>query len=385
MSDITPSWNFVEIDLAALRHNFTQVQKMVGLGVQLMAVVKSDAYGHGLVPAAKAFQQAGAATFGVAEAEEGVALRQAGITGRIVVLLGIDQSGVDVSVAHELSPVVYDLATLRALSRAAEDAGRKVGVHVKVDTGMGRLGIKPAELPDFLATLHGMPALSLEGVLSHVPKADMEQNDGTEGYRAAFAELWASNANAGAGGQPVLHIANSACLLRNREAHFDMVRPGISLYGCYPSAWLQKEGQVVLKPAMSFKSRVIQVKEVPAGYGISYGHRFVTHRPTRLAVLPAGYADGYLRRMAGKAQVLIAGRRVPIVGTICMNACMADITDLPAVQAGDEAVFLGSQGKQSIGADEIAQWSDTIHYEILYLFGSCNRQVYIDTANIERC
>ncbi|MFZ5776391.1 MAG: alanine racemase [Thermodesulfobacteriota bacterium] len=370
------SWNRVEIDLAALRHNFGQIRRRVGMGVDILAVVKSEAYGHGLIPCARALRQAGATTFGVAEVEEGLRLRGAGVDGRIVVMLGVDRHGAEESVRHDLTPVVYDLEAAEALHAAAARAGRRLGIHLKVDVGMGRLGLLPQEVPAFLDRLDGLPSLYLAGMVSHFPKADVEDDPAIAQQAAAFREVMAQVATR-TGGNPLQHLANSAALLRTPTVHCDMVRPGISLYGCYPAEWLRGP-ETELRPAMRMLSRVIQVKEVPAGYGVSYGHRFVAQRPTRLAVLPVGYHDGWLRRLTGKAEVLINGRRVPVVGTICMNACMADVTDLVGVAAGDEAVFLGCQGGAEITADEIAAWSGTINYEILCLFGSCNRRTYIN-------
>lgn len=367
----------MEVDRAALRHNFRQVRKLVGLGVGILAVVKADAYGHGLVPAARAFAEAGATAFGVAEVEEGVRLRQAGITGQIVVMLGVDRHGAAEAVAHDLTPVVYTLEAVEALAAQAAKGGCRKGVQIKVDIGMGRLGLLPHELAPFLAALRRFPSLYLSGIASHFPKADVEGDAITEEQYGLFQELLSRVQDAGEG--PINHIANSATLLRYPRMRCDLVRPGISLYGCYPADWLHKASALDLRPVMRFATTVLQVKEVPAGQGISYGHRYVTGRPTRLAVLPVGYADGYLRRMAGRAEVLLAGRRAPVRGMICMNACMADVTEIPGVKAGDEAVLLGCQGAGEIRAEEIARWSETINYEILCLFGSCNRQVYRDS------
>lgn len=372
-----PSWNRVEIDLAALRHNYRQVRGVVGSGVEILAVVKSDAYGHGLLPAAHAFAQAGASAFGVAEVEEGLRLREAGVVGRIVVMLGVERHAAADAVQHDLTPVVYDLASVEELAFAAAKANRRIGLHLKVDVGMGRLGILPQEIPAFCEGLSRFPNLYLAGVVSHFPKADMEGDPAIEQQAAVFHEAMVRLASL-AQVSPIQHVANSAALLRSNAVHCDMVRPGISLYGCYPAEWLRRP-ETELRPAMRMVSKVLQVKEVPAGFGVSYGHRFITQRPTRLAVLPVGYHDGWLRRMIGQAEVLLGGKRVPVVGTICMNACMADVTDLPAVSAGDEVVLLGRQGAEEITADQIAAWSGTISYEILCLLGSCNRQVHIDS------
>lgn len=369
------SWNRVEIDLAALRHNFRQLRELAGPATGIMAMVKADAYGHGLIQAARAFAQAGAVTFGVAELEEGIRLRQAGIEGEIVVLLGIDRQGAAEAVANNLTPVVYDRDCLEEFAAQAVMAGCRRGVQLKVDTGMGRLGVLPGEFSALAAALNGLPSLYLAGVLSHLPKADMEGDESAPAQQARFLELLAE---AGlAGNHPVRHIVNSAGLLRYPELRAEMVRPGITLYGCYPAGWLKGEAALKLKPAMRFVSRVIQVKDIPAGQGISYGHRFVTNRPTRLAVLPVGYADGYLRRLCGKAEVLLGGKRAPVRGMICMNACMADVTDIDGVGPGDEVVILGRQGEEEIGADELAAWSDSITYEIFCLFGSCNQRIHL--------
>ena len=373
----TPTWNRVEVDCAALRHNFRQVRKLVGPAVGILAVVKADAYGHGLIPSAQTFAEAGATSFGVAEIEEGVRLRQAGITGQIVIMLGVDRQGAAEAVAHDLTPVVYTLEAVEALGAQAVKVGCRKGVQIKVDVGMGRLGLLPHELAAFIAALRRFPNLYLSGIVSHFPKADMEGDATTEEQYALFQELLSRVQDAGEG--PINHIANSATLLRYPRMRCDLVRPGISLYGCYPADWLHRASALDLRPVMRFATTVLQVKEVPAGQGISYGHRYVTGRPTRLAVLPVGYADGYLRRMTGKAEVLLAGQRAPIRGMICMNACMADVTDIPGVKVGDEAVLLGCQGAGEIRAEEIACWSDTINYEILCLFGSCNRQVHVDS------
>ncbi len=375
----TPSWNRVEIDRAALRHNFRQVRKLVGPAVGILAVVKADAYGHGLIPAAQAFAEAGATSFGVAEVEEGVQLRQAGITGQIVVMLGVDRQGAAEAVAHDLTPVVYTLEALEALAAQAAKGGCRKGVQIKVDVGMGRLGLLPHEIEPFLAALRRFPELYLAGIASHFPKADVDGDATTEEQYGLFQELLSRVQGGGEG--RVNHIANSATLMRYPQMRCDLVRPGISLYGCYPADWLGQASALELRPVMRFASTVLQVKEVPAGQGISYGHRYVTERPTRLAVLPVGYDDGYLRRMAGKAEVLLAGQRAPVRGMICMNACMVDVTDIPGIKAGDEAVLLGCQGAGEIRVEEIARWSDTINYEILCLFGSCNRQVYVDSVS----
>ncbi|MCF6289966.1 MAG: alanine racemase [Desulfobacterales bacterium] len=376
--------NRVEIDLAALAANYAVVRETVGSGVRVMAVVKADAYGHGMVRVARTLAAAGARTFGVAEVEEGMALRGAGVPGEIVVLLGGPLESVAEMVGNQLTPVVFDIDTLAELSQRARALDAVLDVHLKVDVGMGRLGIMPAEVQGFVRQLTALPGLRLTGVLSHLPAADdpaADQNTSTQlrCFQEVLAGLEQKN-----GVGPVTHIANSAALLYHQPARLDMVRPGISLYGYYPDGAAGIGAATVkLRPVMRFKTRVLQVKEVPAGAGISYGHTFVTRRPTRLAVLPVGYDDGYLRRLSNRAQVLIHGQRAPVRGRVCMNACMVDITDLDdaaAVRPGDEVVLIGPQGGELISADELAGWLETISYEVLCLIGSRNQRFYSEKS-----
>lgn len=370
-------FNRVEINLDILRTNYVNIQRLVGSMVQVMVVVKSDAYGHGLLPASKVFHEAGARTFGVHEIGEGVALRKSGIIGNIVVLSGAVIEGLAEIIHYQLTPVAFDLTVLQELSDLAIKSGAKVGVHLKVDIGMGRLGIMPDEMISFVHAMQQMKGIYTAGFFSHFPLADtVVAHHITLQQCERFATIL-RQADDSMRGKQIIHIANSAALIRLPTTHFDMVRPGITLYGYYPDAddpVLHNKLQI--KPAMSFKSKVIQVKNLPVGHGISYGHKFVTTRPTRVAVLPVGYNDGYSRSLTGKAMVLIKGRRAPVVGTICMNLCMADITDLPEVKVGDEVVMMGTQGDSVITADEIAGWLDTISYEVLCMFGRANRQEY---------
>ena len=274
---------------------------------------------------------------------------------------------------HRLTPVIYSSADLHALSAQADASGVRLGVYLKIDSGMGRFGIMPDEVVGMVDLLAGLPGLVLAGILSHLPRADTAGVE-TEAQCRTFAALLADLDMSAVAGS-VCHIANSAALFRHPGSHFDMVRPGISLYGCSPFA---DEPLPELRPVMRFVTQVAQVKDVPAGYGISYGHTFVTERPSRLAILPVGYANGYLRKLSNRGEVLIRGHRVSLRGNICMNACVADITDFPEVVVGDEVVLLGGQGDQVIDAVQVAGWMETINYEVLCLFGNHNRRVYID-------
>ncbi len=374
------SFNRVEIDLKALQANYSSIRARVGAGTEIMAVIKSDAYGHGLIECSRALAGAGAGIFGVAEVWEGVELRRAGLKGDIVVLLGGSAETYADVINYKLTPVVFDVDYLAGLSDAAVRLQSVVNVHLKVDVGMGRIGIMPQEVESFVSLIRRLPGLVLTGLLSHFPMADESESLDKTREQLAFFKDVLSGLKAGEQGAVVSHIANSAGLIFFPDSHLDMVRPGISLYGCYPGGAQARAKDIApeidLQPVMSFKSRVIQVKEMGPGHGISYGHTFVTRRQSRIAVIPVGYADGYLRKLSNRAEVLVGGRRAPVCGRVCMNATLVDVTDLPVVRPGDEVVLLGRQGEEEITADEIAGWMDTISYEVLCLFGTCNERVY---------
>ncbi|MBC8209026.1 MAG: alanine racemase [Desulfobulbaceae bacterium] len=371
------SHNIVTVDLAALAANFRLLQKRAGKNVQLMAMVKADAYGHGMLEVAQALAVEGCCHFAVAELVEGVCLRQAGIKGQILVQLGCELSDIQFLFDYDLTPVVVSQVMLRLLSRAAVDNGLVLDVHLKVDCGMGRLGVSPHEIDEYVNLFSDLPGVRLSGVMSHFPRADDPHSNQS---REQFQEFRTVCQQVQKDHDAICHIANSGGLLYFTETCGDLARPGISLYGYYPGG-VQAFEQVPedrLTPAMRLETQVVQVKAVAAGTGISYGHTFVTSRPTRIAVLPIGYSNGYLRRLAGQAQVLISGQRVPIVGRICMNLCMVDITDCPDVAIGDTVVVMGRQGDEFISADEIASWMESISYEVLCLFGNNNERRYLN-------
>jgi len=374
-------FNRVEIETTALGKNFHSIRNAVGPQTKIMAVVKSGAYGHGLIECAGILGRAGAETFGVAEVREGIKLREAGIRGDIIILLGGSPDSYEDIIRFDLTPVVFEVDYLTGLSNEAERLKAEVKVHLKVDVGMGRIGIMPGEVESYVSLIKRLPGISLSGILSHFPAADeIDSLQTTHEQLADFKNILAELKSKGSG-SIISHIANSAGLIYFPKSHLDMVRPGISLYGCYPggSSGRARDAAPALEllPVMRFKTRVIQVKEVGAGHGISYGHTFVTRRKSRIAVLPVGYADGYLRKLSNRAQVLIGGRRAPVRGRVCMNATLVDVTDLPPVHVGDEVVLLGRQNNGEITADELAQWMETISYEVLCLFGNLNERTYI--------
>lgn len=368
-----PRW--IEIDLEALRRNVRSLQGCLDPATRLMAVVKSDAYGHGMPAVARCLAGEGVSAFAVAEVCEAVLLREAGITADIAVLLGAAGDELAEVVRHNLQPVVFDRGQLPVISAAAAKFGARIGIHVKVDTGMGRVGMMPGDIPAFLADLRQTKNVHAVGVMSHFPQADGDDAGVSSRQNGLFSGI--SNDFSGLElEKPLLHIANSAALLRFPDMHWDMVRPGISLYGCRPAEgeWARR---APLEPVMSFKTRVLQVKEVPAGSGISYGHTYVTPGKTLLAVLPVGYNDGYLRSLSNRACVLVRGRRAPQRGRVCMNLTVIDVTAVPGVVAGDEVTLMGRQQGEEISADEIAGWMGTINYEVLCLFGNRNRRLYL--------
>lgn len=374
-----PSFNRVEISRSALRHNFRLCRKMAG-DAGIMPMVKADGYGHGMLECARIFAAEGAAAFGVAEVREGVLLREAGIEQPVLIVVGTVPESIPDMLRYRLTPVVVDDSLLQEISRQAAGMGMTVGLHLKVDAGMGRQGVLPGDVPALVRRIRGMPALSLEGIMAHFPMADVPDSPDTPVVFDRFAGMIREVAGELPAGC-CLHIANSGGLFHFNRTCLHMSRPGIALYGCYPEGEPHRPvaGGGQLQPAMRFVTRVIQVRKVPAGTGLGYGRTRITGRDTILAVLPVGYADGYLRRLSNRAQVLIRGQRAPVVGRVSMNLTLVDMTDIRgAVGMGDEVVLLGRQGGETIGADDIASWMDTISYEVLCLFGSLNDRFYVE-------
>jgi alanine racemase len=351
----------VEIDLAALRHNFQEIQRTVGADCDVLAVVKADAYGHHVNHVAPALAAAGANLFGTALVEEAVELRLLGIKQPIIILGGVFP-GQEVDVLHhQLTPVLYDLSCARALDSAARKAGTTINYHLKVDTGMGRLGFRVERLEAVLAVLKNLKNLNMTGFMSHLAVADEPQRLLTGMQFAAFAE--AVRVVAAAGFRPrYRHLANSAGIYGSGLSGCNLVRPGISLYGGLTGGPFA--GQFSQQPVMRFVSQVAQLKDLPAGQGVSYGHRFVTSRPSRIAAIPVGYADGYNRLLSNRGEVLIHGRRAPVAGTVCMDWTLVDVTDLADVRIGSPVTLLGRDGDAVITAEEWADKVGSITYEV---------------------
>ncbi len=351
------------IDAAALRDNLAAVRAALTPGTAVMAVVKADGYGHGATLVAPVLAAAGADQFGVATVDEGVELRAAGIAQPIVVLTGARRDEVEAALVHRLSVAVVDVDMARELA-AAVGAGR-LPVHLKLDTGMGRLGTAEDALPALIEALRDLPQLEVEGVFSHFADADSVSGAYTDEQLRRFRDGVATLRAAGVRPRQV-HLANSAAALTRADAHFDVVRPGLILYGVAP-ATVAPAGW---RPAMHLRTRVWQLKSLPAGRAVSYGQTFVTRRPSRLAVLPIGYADGYARALSNRAEVVIRGRRAPVVGRVCMDLTLVDVTDVPGAAAGDEVLLWGQHGEVGLSVGEVAAWQDTIAYEVLTRLGA---------------
>lgn len=372
------SLNTVEISRAALENNFDQFRKLAG-NAAVMVMVKADAYGHGMIDCARIFVERGAAALGVAEAVEGARLREAGIIQPILVLAGVIPQTLPIILRYRLTPVVVDRTILPELARQAEELQTEVGLHLKLDAGMGRQGTLPADFLQLVRAVQAHPRLRLEGVMAHFPLSDDRESVNSEEVLANFIATTAELSRL-VPRKCCLHLANSGGLFYVAGARLDMVRPGISLYGYYPDghAGRAAAAKPLLQPAMRFTTRIIQLRQLPAGSGLGYNHLFTTSRPSTIAVLPVGYDDGYLRCLSNKAQVLIGNRRAPVVGRISMNLTLVDITGIEGVRVGDEAVLLGRQGLEEINADDIAGWMNTISYEVLCLFGKLNQRVLVD-------
>jgi alanine racemase len=352
--------NYALIDLDAIAHNVAALKARVGASAELWAVVKANAYGHGAVPVARTALAAGASRLAVARISEGTALRQAGVTAPILVMGAHLPAEAEAAVAHDLITTVNNDAFARALNDQARDAGKKMRIHVKVDTGMGRFGRLPDELLPFLERLTRYPQLTVEGLWTHFATADERDKSFAREQFARYQE--AADAVSGRFEIPIHHVANSAAILDLPETWLDAVRPGIALYGLYPSA--EVSATVTLRPALTLISHVGRVRALPPGSSVSYGRTFIAERRTTVALLPIGYGDGVHRLLSNRGEILIRGQRAPIIGRVCMDNIMVDVTAISGVQEGDEAVLIGRQGEDRISAEEVAAWAQTINYEV---------------------
>jgi alanine racemase len=352
---------YAEVNLDAVASNVSAIKRHIGSAVVLIAVVKANAYGHGALEVARTALSHGAERLAVARIEEGIQLRAAGLTAPILIMNYTPPEHVGKAVDHDLTLTLTELPAAERLSQQAQSQGKTVQVHVKVDTGMGRFGLLPHEVVPFVEQLAALPNIEMEGLYSHFAVADLVDKTYTwqqfELFETVLDRLHT------AGHQVSLrHIANSAATLDLPAVHLDAVRVGIALYGLRPSD--EVEPALLLKSALTLKSQVARVRSLPAGASISYGRTYITPRPMSVALVPVGYGDGYHRLISNHGAVLIHGQRAPVVGRVCMDQFVVDISEIDSVVLGDEVVLIGCQQQACITAEEVAHWAGTINYEV---------------------
>ncbi len=353
---------YAVIDLDAIAHNVRAILEHAGPGVGMFAVVKANAYGHGAAQVAREALASGAPRLAVARTDEGVQLRRAGLAAPILNMCYTVPAEAGALVAHGLAATVNTLEGAEALSGRAAALGRVADIHLKIETGMGRYGLLPDEVLPFLSRVSALPNLRVEGIFTHFSTADSADKAYTREQFARFEAVLGMVREAGHA-IPLRHAANSAATLDLPETHLDALRPGLILYGLYPSAEVSRA--VGLRPAMSLRSHAGRVRVLPPGSSIGYGRTFITQRPTRVVLVPVGYGDGYHRLLSNRGAGLIRGQRAPLIGRVCMDQLMLDATDIPGVAQDDEIVLLGAQGEAAISAEEVAELAGTINYEVV--------------------
>jgi alanine racemase len=372
---------WAEINLDAIGENIQTFRRRLPVETKIMAIVKADGYGHGAYQVAKRALKEGVSYLGVAFLEEALELRQKGITAPIMILSSIPVRGLSLAVKNQITLTAYREDTLEEIIQTAETLREKAVIHIKLDTGMGRIGIQTVEeLDRVLTRAISHPLIEVEGVFTHFATADEENKDYflyQQNKLKMFLDYIASkNIHI-----PIIHSSNSAAAMLYPEKSQHMIRLGISLYGQYPSEYMKETG-IKLMPAFQWKARLSHVKVVPANTKISYGATFTTKRESVIATVPIGYADGYSRLLSNKGYVLVKGQRVPIVGRVCMDQFMVDVTGLENVQPGDEVVLIGKQGEAEITVDEVASWLNTINYEITCMVSKRITRVYYENDQI---
>lgn len=366
---------FAEIDLAALRQNIVAIKQRVH-PAKVMAVVKADAYGHGAVAVANAALQAGAEYLGVALVEEGIELRQAGILAPILVFGGVMPDQISLFFEFNLEMTVYTREIAAEISRICQIRQQSARIHVKVDTGMNRVGVHWQSARDLIRKICELPGLELIGLSTHFATADEKDktyaNLQLSRFRKVIDQLAANGIEI-----PLIHAANSGAILDMPDAWFNLVRPGMMLYGWYPSR--ETSESVAIQPVMCFKTRVLHVKEIAAGESVSYGRKFIATKPTRIATLPVGYADGYNRLLSNQGQVLIRGEKFPVVGRVCMDLIHVDIGQNQKIQPGDEVVLFGRQDEAEVSVYQICDLLNTIPYEVCCWVSKRVPRIYRDS------
>ena len=383
---------FAEINLDSFRHNLHSIKSLIGPDVGTMAIIKADAYGHGAIQCAHAAIKEQVNYIGVGIIQEAIELRENGITSPILILGGIYPNEIEDLIKYNLSTSLSSSVIASAISKKAEQANKSVGVHIKIDTGMGRLGIQPEDFLSLLNNVITCKNLKIDGLFTHFSSADEEDPETTHHQISIFLNVLKKLRTTNFSKMTneidhiLFHSANTAGLLRFPESRFDLVRPGISLFGSFPSPTvasvfdsLTNENKATkLRPVMNWKTKIIQIQTLRKGVPVSYGGRYVTKNDgTRIATIPVGYADGLSRQLSNNMELLVKETRVKQVGTICMDMCLIDVTSLPDVKMGDEVVIFGSQGNGQIKVEELATKADTIPYEILCGVGKRVPRIYI--------
>lgn len=378
LDEIRPTW--VEINLDNLAYNIREIRKITKKDTLITAVVKANAYGHGSIEAAKVFLENGADRLAVATLSEAIELRKAKIYAPILVLGYIPKSQYSLAIKWNISQTIYNYESAKILSNISQDLGEKSIIHIKIDTGMGRLGFLPKDdSVEDIVKISQLPNLEIEGIFSHFSKAD-ERDKGYTIYQfESFMDMVKKLDNRGVY-IPIKHISNSAAIIDLPQYHLDMIRPGIMLYGYYPSEEVDKD-RIVLRPAMTLKTKVSNIKKVPKGSYISYGGLYVTEKESKIATIPIGYADGFSRLLTSKAEAFVKGHRVPVVGRICMDQCMLDVSNVEDVDIDDQIVLFGyEEGQPTV--EDIANKLNTNSYEVICMVGRRVPRVYIQDGQI---
>jgi len=374
--------NWAEISFSALAHNFHVVASHVSPRTTVCAVVKCDAYGHGVVRVSQTLEEAGAKFLGVTSTEEGVAVREAGVRARILVMTGFWRGEEEAVIHHELTPAIATLEHLESLERAAEALGRptkSIAVHLKVDTGMTRLGLPMAELPDFLGRLKASRYIQLEGIFSHLASSEVMGAADAEQQIARFAEVRQTVEASGL--QPAYrHLANSAAVVARPNTWDNMVRPGILLYGYeLPLAGVETPvPHLNLEPVLTWKTRIIALRDVPPGRAVGYNGRFVTRAESRIAIVPVGYGDGFTRHLSNRGRVIVRDQYAPIAGNVSMDLTALDVTGVAGASIGDEVILIGKSERCFVPATEHARFADTVVYEILCGLSPRVPRIYVE-------
>lgn len=372
MNHNRPVW--AEVDLNAIKHNIKEIRRITSPEAKIMAVVKADGYGHGAYQVAQVVLDNGADRLAVAILNEALDLREKGIDVPILILGYTPEEQADLIVKKDITQTVFNFSLAKELSRAAVEQKKKAKIHIKIDTGMGRVGLLPEEAVAVIKEILELPNLEVEGMFTHFAVADEKDKSYTNEQFAKFMQVVKELEQVGIR-LPLYHVANSAAIIDLPQMHFNMVRPGIILYGLYPSDEVLKEN-ISLKPALTLKAKIAHLKTVPAGTSVSYGRKYITSKERVIATLPLGYADGYTRLLFGKGDALVHGQRAPIVGRVCMDQCMIDVTHIPDVKLGDEAVLIGSQGEDCISMEEMGRKIGTINYEVACMIGKRVPRIY---------